>query len=194
MPSLQPNPVYTYNYQVSNDEEQTYITHTESRDGDQVNGEYSYVDPLGSLIIVRYTANDVDGYTETREVQEGFIQIRGQSGATSSSTATTSQVTTTQTRPVAVRPSGGSSSTDIVATIIAELQPFIRDTVSQTLQAQRSTTTRVTQPVAVAQTVRAVRPAVAAVSGGNSVESRFGVGGASNFRVETPEYQFATTF
>ena len=35
----------------------------------------SYVDPLGSLISVRYTAGP-DGYLETRNVQEGFVTIR----------------------------------------------------------------------------------------------------------------------
>jgi len=36
---------------------------------------YSYVDPLGSLITVRYTAGP-DGYVETRNVQEDFVSIR----------------------------------------------------------------------------------------------------------------------
>jgi hypothetical protein len=36
---------------------------------------YSYVDPLGSLITVRYTAGP-DGYLETRNTQEGFVTIR----------------------------------------------------------------------------------------------------------------------
>ena len=79
------------------DDEQTYIAHTESRDGAdvsavklnssyfifdpphmnhfQVTGEYSYVDPLGNLIKVTYTAG-VMGYTETREVVPNFVQIR----------------------------------------------------------------------------------------------------------------------
>ena len=38
-------------------------------------GSYSYVDPLGSLIVVTYTAGAM-GYTETREVKPNFVQIR----------------------------------------------------------------------------------------------------------------------
>ena len=50
---LQANPSYTYSYQVADEEAQTYIAQTESRDNSVVTGEYSYVDPLGSLITVR---------------------------------------------------------------------------------------------------------------------------------------------
>merc|ERR1740128_71049 len=46
----------------------------ENREGDQVTGQYQYVDPYGSLIIVRYTAGAM-GYTETREVQDNFVKI-----------------------------------------------------------------------------------------------------------------------
>merc|ERR1712226_1778961 len=67
------NPQYTYAYQVAAEDEQTYIAHQEKRDGDDVTGEYSYVDPLGNLIKVVYTAG-VMGYTETRTVQPNFFQ------------------------------------------------------------------------------------------------------------------------
>jgi hypothetical protein len=39
---LQPNPVYNYQYQISDDLEQTYIAHQENRDGQDVTGEYRY--------------------------------------------------------------------------------------------------------------------------------------------------------
>ena len=60
-------PTYSYQYQVADDSKQTYITHDENRDGDVVTGEYSYVDPLGQLVTVTYSAG-AEGYTETREV------------------------------------------------------------------------------------------------------------------------------
>merc|ERR1719215_1975821 len=56
-------------------DEQTYIAMNENRDGDQVTGSYQYVDPLGSLIIVTYTAG-VMGYSETREVQPNYVEIK----------------------------------------------------------------------------------------------------------------------
>merc|ERR1712123_105272 len=68
------NPQYTFNYKVADDLEQTYISRDEARDGENVKGSYSYVDPLGSLITVTYTAG-LEGYQETREIQENFITI-----------------------------------------------------------------------------------------------------------------------
>merc|ERR1712018_508288 len=60
-----PNPQYAYKYQVSDDPQQTYIAHEEQRDGAAVSGQYSYVDPNGALIVVKYTAGD-DGYQNQR--------------------------------------------------------------------------------------------------------------------------------
>jgi len=68
-------PQYSFNYKVADEAEQTYIAMNEERAGETVTGEYSYVDPLGSLIVVRYNAGPM-GYTETREVQKDFVTIR----------------------------------------------------------------------------------------------------------------------
>jgi len=70
-------PVYNYNYKVADTSAQNYIAMDENRDGDQVTGSYQYVDPYGSLIIVTYTAGPM-GYSETREVREGAIEIKPQ--------------------------------------------------------------------------------------------------------------------
>merc|ERR1712106_28023 len=68
------NPQYNFNYKVADDLEQTYMAREEARDGENVRGTYSYVDPLGSLITVTYTAGS-EGYQETREIQEKFVNI-----------------------------------------------------------------------------------------------------------------------
>merc|ERR1712055_643545 len=68
-------PEYNYQYQVSDDVDQTYITHNEARDGDDVTGTYSYVDSNGDLITVNYQAG-VGGYTQTLEKQLGAVEIR----------------------------------------------------------------------------------------------------------------------
>merc|ERR1711997_849209 len=68
------NPKYAFTYQVADEEQQTYIKQSEERDNNVVTGEYSYVDPLGSLITVKYTA-DEDGYREER-TEANFIAIR----------------------------------------------------------------------------------------------------------------------
>ena len=56
----------------------------------QVTGSYSYVDPTGALITVTYTAG-VMGYTETRERQEGYLDISSRSAPTSSSASSASR-------------------------------------------------------------------------------------------------------
>jgi len=172
-----PNPVYTYAYQVASEEDQTYIAQQESRDGDAVSGQYSYVDPLGNLITVKYTANDVDGYSETREVQENFVQIR-------SKPVVKKEVV--EVKPAAVV-EAKSSDSDLVARIISQLSPFIKQTVASSLNAQQEVAV-VAQPAPVPVIVAAQPVAVAS----SAVESRFGTGAGNNIRVETPEYQFAT--
>merc|ERR1712183_50569 len=77
------NPQYNFQYKVADDKEQTYIAMDEERAGDTVSGTYSYVDPLGSLIVVTYTAGPM-GYQETREVQENFVTIRARPARTQS--------------------------------------------------------------------------------------------------------------
>merc|ERR1711962_1513663 len=64
-----------FQYQIADEEAQTYITQAEGRDGTEVTGTYSYVDPNGDLITVKYNAG-LDGYSETREKQVGAVQIR----------------------------------------------------------------------------------------------------------------------
>ena len=44
---------YQFEYKIANDRTQTYITQEESRDGLEVVGSYSYVDPTGALVTVR---------------------------------------------------------------------------------------------------------------------------------------------
>merc|ERR1712106_733482 len=68
-------PVYNFQYKVADDGEQTYISKEEARDGDDVSGSYSYVDADGALVTVNYKAGAM-GYSETRDKQEGFVQMR----------------------------------------------------------------------------------------------------------------------
>merc|ERR1719400_2637501 len=71
---------YQYSYKVSDEEAQTYLNKDETRDGDNVQGTYSYVDATGGLVTVTYTAGP-DGYNEQREVQKGFVTMRNIPGA-----------------------------------------------------------------------------------------------------------------
>lgn len=144
------NPQYSYSYQVASDEEQTYIKHQEARDNDVVTGEYSYVDPLGSLITVKYTAGP-DGYQETRTAEANFIAIRARPAK-----PVVEEVIAPVVKPkppqVFVRPTPApapvqkeESSEDLIAKIIAQLTPFIKNTVSNSLGAA-STRSVVRQP------------------------------------------------
>ena len=66
---------YAYEYKVADEDEQTYISHEESRDGDDVTGTYSYIDPNGDLITVTYQAGAM-GYTQSVDRKVGQVQIR----------------------------------------------------------------------------------------------------------------------
>merc|ERR1712142_713912 len=79
-------PEYNYQFNVADDEFQTYINQQENRDGEAVVGTYSYVDPLGALITVNYQAGP-DGYTQTAETEEGFVTISEENKARMKSAA-----------------------------------------------------------------------------------------------------------
>merc|ERR1719266_873670 len=66
---------YQYSYKVADEESQTYLNKDETRNGDNVQGSYSYVDSAGALVTVTYTAGP-DGYNEQRDVQRGYVTMR----------------------------------------------------------------------------------------------------------------------
>jgi len=137
---------YDFKYQVADEVEQTYINHEENRDGNEVAGSYSYVDPNGALITVNYEAGAMGYNVIGTDKQEGFVQIRQQAtGATGVATGNTNngfQTTTTVT--------GTSSSSlnesDLIAQILAALTPQINSAVNSALGSTR-TTIRTQQPV-----------------------------------------------
>jgi len=210
-----PDPQYTYSYQVAADPQQTYIAMQESRDGEDVAGEYSYVDPLGNLITVTYTAG-VMGYQESRSVQENFVKIRA---------APTVKVE--EVVQQVVETNAGASDSDLVASIIAQLTPFIKNTVSTSLGGSSSSSsssslgssaTIVSAAPAVTssrtvvssvpsttssrtvvssvpattatRTVISSAPVVSSSSSTSATSAIFGTGGANNVAFETPEFTF----
>ena len=74
---LNANAAYDFSYQVGNEEFQTYLTQEETREGANVQGKYSYVDPTGDLITVTYTAGP-DGYNEDRQVEKNAVEFRSE--------------------------------------------------------------------------------------------------------------------
>ena len=85
------------------------MAHEETRNGESVEGKYSYVDANGALVTVTYQAGP-EGYTENREVEDGAVEMRTTYGAwdgpfadtvpagVSSSTADIAQSATISTR------------------------------------------------------------------------------------------------
>merc|ERR1712168_1698280 len=107
---------YNYVYKVADDKTQTYISQAEEREGLEVKGTYSYVDPTGAIITVNYTAGEL-GYQETRERQEGAVTIKPQQAAAPGS-------------------GSGGSGLDVdalIAQVIAALEPAIQNSVSNVL-------------------------------------------------------------
>merc|ERR1711953_1000008 len=105
---------YNYIYKVADDGTQTYISQEEERDGLEVQGTYSYVDPTGAIVTVNYNAG-VNGYEETRSREEGAVKIAPvQPPATSSTSSTT-----------------GLNTDAIIAQVLAALRPTIQTTVTQ---------------------------------------------------------------
>merc|ERR1712038_798599 len=46
------DPVYNFEYKVADDEERTYISRNEERDGNELSGSYSFIDATGALVTV----------------------------------------------------------------------------------------------------------------------------------------------
>ena len=105
---------YQYEYKVADDLTQTYINQQESRDGLEVAGSYSYVDPQGAIVTVNYKAG-VDGYSETRERSPGAVEIRPAPPQDPSASAG--------------RPGTPLDIDSLVATVLAALQPQIQQAV-----------------------------------------------------------------
>jgi len=153
---------YNFEYKVADEDEQTFITQTEARDGDQVTGSYSYVDPAGALITVNYEAGAM-GFTATTDKQDGFLTPRRNNN---NNRVNSNRVT-----------SSVSSSLDqdaLIAQVLAALQPTINSAVQSAISSSsRSRSSLVETP---------------RISGA-SVESTFGSGVSVN--IDTPEYNIA---
>jgi len=174
---LSANAAYEYGYKVANDESQTYMAHEETRDGANVQGKYNYVDSTGALVTVTYQAGP-EGYTETRDVQEGAVEMRNIPGPWTGPLAgvdnvgvTSVKTTTTQVAaPVApARPAVDQSA--LIRLILNQLQPQISSAV-QTAISSSNTASRQVQRVAVPTS----GSATALFAGDNSV------------RIQTPEF------
>merc|ERR1711971_968392 len=166
---------YNFENKVAAKEEDTYISQNEKRDGDNVQGSYSYVDPEGSLITVNYEAGPM-GYSATTDKQEGFVTVKERKASGSSKAS--SRGSSSSSRTSSSSASSSVNSADLIARIVASLQPQIQSAVSSALSSSsRSTATTYVE-----------QPRVSSVS--NGLEGTFGLGGTS-VNIATPEFEIA---
>jgi len=210
-----PNPTYNYAYQVADEDSQNYIAHNEGRKDNVVTGQYSYVDPNGSLITVDYIA-DENGYRETRKEEPNFVQIRAVPNVRTQVVESAAPLPVRRVvkpappvrkivkavEPIVkqvVKQESGSNDNDLVARIISQLTPFIKNTVSNSLgsstpaaSARRSAPRPAPRPVPVR--VPAPTPVRKALpvedSEATEVQKLFGFGGPNNVKVTTPEFGY----
>merc|ERR1711973_313011 len=132
-------PEYSFEFKVADDVEKTYISQSESRDGDDVVGTYSYVDPNGDLITVNYQAG-LDGYTQTL-ARNGVLVENGEAAAATSSSSsqvssTSSSSTSQSSRATSSTVSSSLDQSSLIAQILSVLQPQISAAVNSVVASQ----------------------------------------------------------
>jgi len=70
-----PHPQYNYGYSVADGLTGDSKNHQESRDGDVVKGQYSLVEPDGSIRTVTYTADPVNGFNAVVDRQAPGVAV-----------------------------------------------------------------------------------------------------------------------
>jgi len=149
---------YNFEYKVADDEQQNYIARQESRDGDTVTGSYNYVNPAGTLVTVTYEAGP-DGFKQETSEQKGAVQMRNVPVGWDGPLAGVDDAGSVSSGVSTARQSSSSSSlsqSDLIAKILATLQPRITSAV-QSAVGQTSTVRVAPRPVT------SYRPAVAPV-------------------------------
>merc|ERR1711971_589736 len=153
------DPVYNFEYKVADDEEKTYISRNEERDGNELTGSYSFIDAAEALVTVDYTAG-VNGYAETRTKEAGKVTMKavpawdgplaglddvseasgavavakGSSSSRFGSSSGSRSSTAISSSSVDLRSSSASSSqSDLIARILAALTPQINSAVAAAL-------------------------------------------------------------
>jgi len=156
---------YNFGYKVADEESQAYINHQESREGNDVTGTYNYVNPAGALVTVNYEAG-VDGFSQTRDVEQGAVQMRNIPGAWTGPLAGVDEVAPVSNNRGDYRASVSSSSSSsqlsqeaLIAQILSTIQPKISSAVQGALSSSTQTAGRrtVVQQVAAVPRPQAVR-------------------------------------
>merc|ERR1712158_20299 len=144
------------------EESQAYINHQESREGNDVTGTYNYVNPAGALVTVNYEAG-IDGFSQTRDVEQGAVQMRNIPGAWTGPLAGVDEPASPTSVSNRGRVSSSSSSSSsqlsqdaLIAQILSSIQPKITSAVQGAISSSAQNARRTVQVPVVA----APRPTV----------------------------------
>merc|ERR1719153_1747147 len=157
---------YNFEYKVADDESQNYIARQESRDGDTVTGSYNYVNPAGTLVTVNYEAGP-EGFKQETSEQKGAVEMRnvpvGWDGplAGVDDQAVSSGVSASR--------STSTSQSDLIAKILASLQPRINSAVQSAI-GQANTVRVAPRPVVRRPSVVLAPPRVSSFNNRASVD------------------------
>merc|ERR1712037_713467 len=199
---------YNFGYKVADEESQAYINHQESREGNDVTGTYNYVNPAGALVTVNYEAG-VDGFSQTRDVEQGAVQMRNIPGAWTGPLAGLEEPTSVPatTSSISSRSSSQVSQEALIAQILSSIQPKISSAVQGALSSQTAGRRTVAVAAPRQQPVRVAaprpiaprpRPGVVAPSSRRvapTSSSRGNLGdvfgnGETSVKFATPQFQF----
>merc|ERR1711884_480518 len=203
---------YNFGYKVADEDSQAYINHQESREGNDVTGTYNYVNPAGALVTVNYEAG-VNGFSQTRDVKQGAVQMRNIPGAWTGPLAGVDEVnsvpaTSSSTRGLSSTSSSSAASQEaLIAQILSSIQPKITSAVQSAISAPAQNNRRTVvqaprqavrvaapRPIAPRPIAPRPRPGVIApsrrVATSNSGLSDVFGNGETSVKFATPQFQF----
>jgi len=203
---------YNFGYKVADEDSQAYINHQESREGNDVTGTYNYVNPAGALVTVNYEAG-VNGFSQTRDVKQGAVQMRNIPGAWTGPLAGVDEVnsvpaTSSSTRGLSSTSSSSAASQEaLIAQILSSIQPKITSAVQSAISAPAQNNRRTVvqaprqavrvaapRPIAPRPVAPRPRPGVIApsrrVATSNSGLSDVFGNGETSVKFATPQFQF----
>jgi len=176
---------YNYEYKVADEVAQNYISKTESRDGDTLTGQYSYVDPSGALVTVNYEAGPM-GFSAVTDKQDGFVAIRAQSTGSSSSGFSGSSSSGFSGSSSSSGFSGASGVTGVATSSTAVDQSALISQIIASLQPQISSAVQSALATSSSSSSRGFSREVARGGSGRDLAGTFGNGVSVN--IDTPEY------
>jgi len=164
-------PEYNFEFKVADEEEQTFISQSEKRDGDDVTGTYSYVDPEGSLITVNYQAGAM-GFTQTVDKKEGAVDISARPSYSGAGTGVATGATSSSFN--ANKNNGFNSNSAFNTNSASSVASNVNNNFS-------ATTSSVDQSVLISQIIAALQPQISqAVNSAISRKSSFSRGAVQN--------------